>query len=84
MAEKTKDIQRNKNVWERKAKEMFSLGWDNGGDKDMDKDPSDNPSLTWFTGILVFKLYTGRTLSKRIFIILRLYVKRDLMIGQKK
>jgi len=46
VAEKTKDIQRNKNVWERKAKEMFSLGWDNGGDKDMDKDPSDNPSLT--------------------------------------
>lgn len=31
VAEKTKDIQRNKNVWERKAKEMFSLGWDNGG-----------------------------------------------------
>ncbi|XP_066253385.1 protein-tyrosine sulfotransferase [Euwallacea similis] len=46
VAQKTKDIQRNKNDWDRKAKEMFSMGWDNGADKDMDKDPSDNPNLT--------------------------------------
>ncbi|KAH1017820.1 hypothetical protein HUJ05_008415 [Dendroctonus ponderosae] len=46
VAAKTKDIQRNKNVWDKKAKEMFSVGWDNAGDKDMDKDPSDNPNLT--------------------------------------
>ncbi|KAF7283594.1 hypothetical protein GWI33_023351 [Rhynchophorus ferrugineus] len=46
VARQTKDIQKNKNAWDRKAKEMFSLSWDNGGDTAMDKDPSDNPNLT--------------------------------------
>lgn len=46
VAQKTVDIQKNKNVWEKKAKEMFNLGWYNGGDTGMDKDPSDNPNMT--------------------------------------
>ncbi|KAL1490256.1 hypothetical protein ABEB36_012982 [Hypothenemus hampei] len=46
VAQKTKDIQKNKTIWDRKAKEMFSLGWDNGADRETDKDPSDNPNLT--------------------------------------
>ncbi|XP_050310110.1 protein-tyrosine sulfotransferase [Anthonomus grandis grandis] len=46
VAQKTKDIQKNKTEWEKKAKEMFSMGWDNGGDTGMDKDPSDNPNMT--------------------------------------
>ncbi|XP_030761903.1 protein-tyrosine sulfotransferase [Sitophilus oryzae] len=46
VALKTKDIQKNKGVWDKKAKEMFSLGWDNGGDTALDKDPSDNANLT--------------------------------------
>ncbi|KAG5879908.1 hypothetical protein JTB14_018450 [Gonioctena quinquepunctata] len=45
VAHKTKEIQRNKNVWDRKAKEMFSVGWDNvDGDTALDKEPSDNPN----------------------------------------
>nr|XP_023012893.1 protein-tyrosine sulfotransferase-like [Leptinotarsa decemlineata] len=45
VAHKTKEIQRNKNVWERKAKEMFDVGWDNAdGDTALDKEPSDNPN----------------------------------------
>lgn len=47
VAQKTKEIQKNKGVWEKKAKEMFSVGWDNaGGDTILDKEPSDNPNNT--------------------------------------
>ncbi|KAJ8986045.1 hypothetical protein NQ317_013930 [Molorchus minor] len=49
VAEKTKEIQENKVVWDKKVKEMFSLGWDgadNGGDTALDKEPSDSPNNT--------------------------------------
>ncbi|XP_060529517.1 protein-tyrosine sulfotransferase [Cylas formicarius] len=47
VAENTKNIQKNKFVWEKKAKEMFSVAWDNnGGDTLLDREPSDNPNNT--------------------------------------
>lgn len=47
VAHKTKEILKNKSAWERKAKEMFSIGWDNG-DQDMplDKEASETPNNT--------------------------------------
>lgn len=47
VAHNTKEIQKNKVVWDKKAKEMFSVGWDNGdGDTALDKEPSDSPNNT--------------------------------------
>lgn len=43
VADNTKKIQMNVDVWERKAKEMFNLRWDDV-DNNMDKEPSDNPN----------------------------------------
>lgn len=50
VASNTRDIQRHKGDWDKKAKEMFNNVWENGGGGDtaLDKEPSDNPNnTTW-------------------------------------
>lgn len=44
VADNTRNIQKNSHVWERKAKEMFNMAWDNGGDTALDREPSENPT----------------------------------------
>ncbi|XP_019872900.1 protein-tyrosine sulfotransferase [Aethina tumida] len=48
VAKKTDEILKNKTIWEKKAKEMFSVGWDSnaGAFTVLDKEPSDNPNDT--------------------------------------
>ncbi|EFA09909.1 protein-tyrosine sulfotransferase [Tribolium castaneum] len=48
VATNTKDIQKHKGDWEKKAKEMFNNRWEEGGGGDtaLDKEPSDNPNNT--------------------------------------
>lgn len=43
VADNTRNIQHNVDEWEKKAKEMFNMRWDND-DNAMDKEPSDNPN----------------------------------------
>lgn len=44
VAVNTRDVQKNVEVWEKKAKEMFNVGDFNGGDTALDREPSDNPA----------------------------------------
>lgn len=44
VADNTKNVQQNVAHWERKAKEMFDVGWGDGGDSVLDREPSDNPA----------------------------------------
>lgn len=43
VADNTLNIQKNSHVWEKKAKELFNMGWDNG-DTALDREPSENPT----------------------------------------
>lgn len=42
VANNTRNIQKYSQVWEKKAREMFNMGWDNG-DTALDREPSDTP-----------------------------------------
>lgn len=44
VAHKTKEIQENKNIWEKKAKEMLLSGGQTDADSPLDRDPSDTPN----------------------------------------
>lgn len=49
VADNTKNVQQNMEHWERKAKELFDVGWGDGGDSVLDREPSDNPANgTWY------------------------------------
>lgn len=42
VADNTRDILKNSDHWEKKAKEMFNVKWESDGEN-MDKEPSDPP-----------------------------------------
>lgn len=44
VAHKTIEIQKNKDKWDKKVKEMFNFGEDTAGASDLDKEPSDAPN----------------------------------------
>lgn len=55
VADNTLNIQKNSHVWEKKAKEMFNVAWDNG-DTALDREPSETPTnTTWY--VLTIRCY---------------------------
>lgn len=56
VANNTRYIQREKEVWDKKAKEMFNVRWDNSdADAGLDREPSDTTNITWYEFVFMQK-----------------------------